>query len=43
MFRLIRVMANEAELAPILSAACSVKHATDMQRLLDTERSIRQG
>ena len=37
MFRLICIMANEAELAPVLSAACSLKHATDMKKtFLDT-------
>ena len=37
MFRLICVMANEAELAPILSAACSLKHATDMKKAFLTQ------
>ena len=37
MFRLVCVMANEAELAPILSAACSLKHATDMQKTFLTQ------
>ena len=30
--RLVFTMANEAELAPVLSAACSLKHATDMKK-----------
>ena len=37
MFRLVCVMANDAELAPILSAACSLKHATDMQKTFLTQ------
>ena len=37
MFRLVCVMANEAELAPILSAACSLKHATDMKKTFLTQ------
>ena len=37
MFRLICVMANEAELAPILSAACSLKHASDMKKTFATQ------
>ena len=37
MFRLICIMANEAELAPILSAACSLKHATDMKKAFSTQ------
>ena len=40
MFRLICVMANDVELAPVLSAACSLKHATDMQKAFMTGRSI---
>ena len=37
MFRLVCIMANEAELASVLSAACSLKHATDMKKtFLDT-------
>ena len=31
MFRLLCVMANEAGLASVVSAACSLKHATDMK------------
>ena len=30
-------MANEAELAPVLSAACSLKHATDMKKAFLTQ------
>ena len=30
--RLVFNMANEADLAPVLSAACSLKHATDMKK-----------
>ena len=30
-------MANEAELAPVLSAACSLKHATDMKKTFLTQ------
>ena len=30
-------MANEVELAPILSAACSLKHATDMKKAFSTQ------
>ena len=37
MFRLICVMANDVELAPVLSAACSLKHATDMQKAFMTQ------
>ena len=37
MFRLICIMANEVELAPILSAACSLKHATDMKKTFSTQ------
>ena len=36
-FRLVCVMANDAELAPVLSAACSLKHATDMQKAFMTQ------
>ena len=37
MLRLVCIMTNEAELAPVLSAACSLKHATDMKKdLSDT-------
>ena len=37
MFRLLCIMANEAELAPVLSAACSLKHATDMKKAFLTQ------
>ena len=37
MLRLICIMANEAELAPVLSAACSLKHATDMKKAFLTQ------
>ena len=37
MFRLVCVMANEAELAPILSVACSLKHVTDMKKTFLTQ------
>ena len=37
MFRLICIMTNEAELAPVLSAACSLKHATDMKKSFLTQ------
>ena len=37
MFRLVCIMANEAELAPVLSAACSLKHATDMKKTFLTQ------
>ena len=37
MFRLVCIMANEAELASILSAACSLKHATDMKKAFSTQ------
>ena len=37
MFRLVCIMANETELAPILSAACSLKHATDMKKTFSTQ------
>ena len=37
MFRLICIMTNEAELAPVLSAACSLKHATDMKKTFLTQ------
>ena len=37
MIRLVCIMANEAELAPILSAACSLKHATDMKKAFSTQ------
>ena len=37
MFRLICVMANDVELAPVLSAACSLKHPTDMQKAFGTQ------
>ena len=37
MFRLVCIMANEAELAPVLSAACSLKHATDMNKTFLTQ------
>ena len=37
MFRLMFTMANEAELAPVLSAACSLKHATDMKKTFQTQ------
>ena len=36
MLRLVFTMANEAELAPVLSAACSLKHATDMKKTFPT-------
>ena len=35
--RLVFTMANEAELAPVLSAACSLKHATDMKKTFMTQ------
>ena len=35
--RLVFTMANEAELAPVLSAACSLKHATDMKKTFLTQ------
>ena len=35
--RLVFTMANEAELAPVLSAACSLKHATDMKKAFLTQ------
>ena len=37
MLRLTCVMANEADLAPVLSAACSLKHATDMKKSFLTQ------
>ena len=37
MFRLVCVMANEGELASIFSAACSLKHATDMKKSFATQ------
>ena len=37
MFRLVCAMANETELAPVLSAACSLKHATDMKKTFLTQ------
>ena len=37
MFRLVCVMTNEVELAPIFSAACSLKHATDMKKSFATQ------
>ena len=37
MLRLVCIMANEAELAPVLSAACSLKHATDMKKTFLTQ------
>ena len=37
MLRLVFTMANEAELAPVLSAACSLKHATDMKKTFLTQ------
>ena len=37
MVRLVCTMANEAELAPVLSAACSLKHATDMKKTFLTQ------
>ena len=37
MFRLVCIMANEAELAPVLSAACSLKHTTDMNKAFLTQ------
>ena len=37
MFRVMFIMANEAKLAPVLSAACSLKHATDMQKTFQTQ------
>ena len=37
MLRLVFTMANEAELAPVLSAACSLKHATDMKKTFPTQ------
>ena len=37
MLRLVCIMANEVELAPILSAACSLKHATDMKKTFSTQ------
>ena len=37
MFRLVCIMANEAELASVLSAACSLKHATDMKKAFLTQ------
>ena len=40
MFRLICVMANDAELAPVLSAACSLKHATDMQKVVTQDEAF---
>ena len=36
-FRLVFTMANEAEFAPVLSAACSLKHATDMKKTFLTQ------
>ena len=30
-------MANDVELAPVLSAACSLKHATDMKKAFMTQ------
>ena len=35
--RLVFTMANEADLAPVLSAACSLKHATDMKKTFLTQ------
>ena len=35
--RLVFNMANEADLAPVLSAACSLKHATDMKKAFLTQ------
>ena len=35
--RLVFNMANEADLAPVLSAACSLKHATDMKKTFLTQ------
>ena len=37
MFRLVCIMANEVELAPVLSAACSLKHASDMKKAFLTQ------
>ena len=37
MLRLVCTMANEAELAPVLSAACSLKHTTDMNKTFLTQ------
>ena len=37
MLRLTCIMANEADLAPVLSAACSLKHATDMKKSVLTQ------
>ena len=34
---LVCTMANEAELAPVLSAACSLKHASDMRKAFQTQ------
>ena len=35
--RLVFTMTNEADLAPVLSAACSLKHATDMKKTFQTQ------
>ena len=35
--RLVCIMANDAELAPVISAACSLKHATDMRKTFLTQ------
>ena len=35
--RLVCVMANDVELAPVMSAACSLKHATDMRKAFLTQ------
>ena len=37
MFRLLCVMTNEASLAPVVSAACSLKHASDMTKTFRTQ------
>ena len=37
MFRLVCIMTNEAELASVLSAACSLKRATDMKKAFLTQ------
>ena len=37
MFRLLCVMTNEASLASVVSAACSLKHASDMKNTFQTQ------
>ena len=37
MLRLVFIMANDADLASVLSAACSLEHATDMKKTFLTQ------